>query len=74
MEAVLLFLFGAGIYLLPTWIVLPGHHLRAPVVLVNVLLGWTLVGWVVALVMAFLQPRPQYVAYGPPPRQVSPRR
>jgi Superinfection immunity protein len=40
------------------------------VVVVNFFLGWTFVGWVVALVMA-LKPKPQMQPY-PPPFQAPP--
>ena len=42
---------AAGIYLLPS-VLSSGHRDRALIVTVNVLLGWTLVGWCVALVWA----------------------
>lgn len=42
-----------AIYLLPTTIAtLRGHPNQMSVSVVNVFLGWTLVGWVVALAMA----------------------
>ena len=42
-----------GIYTLPIWVaLLRGSDKTAPVVVVNLFLGWTLVGWVVALAMA----------------------
>jgi hypothetical protein len=45
-----LVLAGLGLYLLPTYISWQRHHHNAgPIFLVNLLLGWTLVGWVVAL-------------------------
>jgi hypothetical protein len=48
-----------GLYLLP---VLIGWARRTPdiavVVMVNLLLGWTLIGWVAALVLALRPPRP----------------
>jgi hypothetical protein len=39
------------LYFLPTIIALLGHRLTAPIVVVNLILGWTLIGWVVALVV-----------------------
>jgi hypothetical protein len=48
------FAFGVGIYFLPTIVALARHAIRWPTVaVVNVLLGWSLIGWAVALVMAF---------------------
>ena len=48
-------LFGIALYLLPTIIVLARRkkNVLGPI-LVNVLLGWTFVGWVVALIWACL--------------------
>jgi hypothetical protein len=40
------------LYFLPTIIALLGHRLTAPIVVVNLILGWTLIGWVVVLVVA----------------------
>jgi hypothetical protein len=40
-------------YLLPTVIAeLRRHHQRGAIAVVNILLGWTVIGWVVALAMA----------------------
>ena len=63
-----------GFYLLP-WAVAAtrGRRNVAAVALVDLLLGWTLVGWVVALVMACGADRPvvlvqhTYAPWGPPP-------
>lgn len=50
---VILFLFVAILYLIPTIVVLSnGHPYATGVVLLNIFLGWTLVGWVAALVWA----------------------
>ena len=49
-----LMLVGLLFYLLPGVIaVLRGHHNAFAILLLNVLLGWTFVGWAVALVWAF---------------------
>ena len=46
-------LFGIALYLLPTIVaVARGKKNILGIVLVNILLGWTLVGWIVALVWA----------------------
>jgi DNA-directed RNA polymerase subunit RPC12/RpoP len=47
------FLFGAFIYFLPSAIAL-GRKRRnaAPIIIVNIFFGWTLLGWVAALVWA----------------------
>ncbi|MFA7249364.1 MAG: superinfection immunity protein [Dehalococcoidia bacterium] len=39
-------------YLLPVIVATRQHRLTVPIALVNVFLGWTLVGWIVALAMA----------------------
>jgi hypothetical protein len=52
--AVMLFLAGALFYLLPT-LTASMRGVKSPGVIygLNILLGWTLVGWIVALVLAF---------------------
>lgn len=42
----------AGFYLLPTYIAHKRQHNTSGVAIVNVLIGWTGIGWVIALVMA----------------------
>lgn len=48
------------VYLAPSYV---AHDRKAPslgtVVVVNVLLGWTVVGWIVALAMAYRDKPPQ---------------
>jgi hypothetical protein len=48
----LLLLTGAAGYFIPTFIAFDRHHRRAAVLAVNLLFGWTLIGWSVALDMA----------------------
>jgi len=44
-------LISALIYFLPTVIALArGHHNGFAIFLTNLLLGWTLIGWVIALI------------------------
>lgn len=46
---------AAVVYLIPSIVAaLRGHRNLLPVMVVNVLLGWTLVGWVVAMVWSLL--------------------
>lgn len=46
---VLAFLFG--LYMLPTLIAFArGHHQRIAILLLNLFLGWTALGWIAALV------------------------
>jgi hypothetical protein len=54
-----LYLFLIIAYWVPTIIAFARHvPAKAQVVIVNFFLGWTLIGWVVALVMAFRQVPP----------------
>jgi len=60
-SAIVLFI-AAVIYLAPAILALQRHAPNtASVAVVNVLLGWTVAGWVVALAMAYRDPR------NPPP-------
>jgi hypothetical protein len=56
-----------GMYFLPT-IIASGRHLpeRSGIALLNTFLGWTFIGWVVALIWAVTAPAP-YVYYVQPP-------
>ena len=51
----LLFVFGIlAIYFLPSIIAVNRNHKnRIPIILVNILLGWSFVAWVLALVWSF---------------------
>lgn len=57
-----------GMYYLPTIIAVVGRRRNAVLVaIVNTLLGWSFVGWVVALVMAVTkEPQPQVVYINQP--------
>ncbi|NIJ49669.1 superinfection immunity protein [Rhizomicrobium electricum] len=47
-----------GVYLLPTWIAFgQKHHSRGAILALNLLLGWTLLGWIGALVWSLTPPR-----------------
>ncbi|MFC1982441.1 superinfection immunity protein [Chloroflexota bacterium] len=51
-------IFGLSIFLLPTIVAIVGHKNRTTAILVlNLLGGWTVIGWVVALVWAFTSDR-----------------
>ena len=56
-SAFLVLLVILGVYFLPTIVACsrPCPY-RAPVIIINILLGLTFIGWVVALIMAFLNP------------------
>lgn len=48
-----------SLYFLPTIIALANNHHNAVAIFVlNLLLGWTLVGWVIALVWVLTKPAP----------------
>lgn len=59
----LLLLIGLCLYFLPT-IVGSARHVRSPgtVFVINLFLGWTFIGWVVALALAFGEARTTHVA------------
>ena len=59
-----------SLYMLPSFVALiRKHHNPGPLIVINALLGWTLVGWVAALAMAFsnpprpVEPAPRYDVY-----------
>ena len=52
-------LIATALYFLPTIVaVVRSHHQVGAIIVIDVLLGWTLIGWVVALAMAFSAVRP----------------
>jgi len=56
-------LFCAGLYFLPAIIAAVRHtHNSGGILLVNLFFGWTLIGWIVALVMA-ASSTPRYCYY-----------
>ncbi len=59
----ILIMFLIGMYLLPTFVALDRNVVNKwSVVIVNVFLGWTLIGWVVALAMSVRtqrEPKPE---------------
>jgi Superinfection immunity protein len=56
---IIFLLVGLFVYFMPT-ILAKGrnHHNASAVFIINLLLGWTLVGWAVALAWAFTTPAP----------------
>lgn len=74
-------LVGVGIYFLPSLIAAARHtHNTAGIFLLNLFLGWTGIGWIIAFVMALCSTpwgacwHPYYVPpgqypYPPPPRR-----
>lgn len=66
----ILLFFGLAFYFLPTIVAVVGKHRQAAAIFVlNLLAGWTFIGWVVAMVWAFIESRPEpvYVVQTPPP-------
>lgn len=61
LQGLLLLLFGLALYFLPTIIASwsPRHHNAGAIFVLNLFLGWTFIGWVVALVWACTHSRPQ---------------
>jgi T4 superinfection immunity protein len=56
-----------ALYFLPS-LIAGGRHLRehTTITLLNLFLGWTFIGWIVALIWAIAAPAP-YVVYVRPP-------
>lgn len=53
MEILLFVLLGVCLYFLPALVAQRnGHKNQGPILVVNLFLGWTLLGWVVALAWA----------------------
>ena len=64
MEAVglILLLLMIGLYFLPTIIAMSGKKRNTPAIaMLNLLLGWTLIGWAIAMVWAFTYEAPDYI-------------
>jgi hypothetical protein len=61
------FMVFLALYFLPSLIASGRHlHERTGIVLLNVFLGWTCIGWVIALIWAIAAPAP-YMVYPRPP-------
>ena len=46
------------LYFLPSFVaMLRGHHNKVAVWLLNLILGWTVIGWIAALIWAATEPR-----------------
>jgi len=51
---------GGFLYLIPTLVAwYRAHHNRPAIILVNLLLGWTVLGWIAALIWAVTNPPPK---------------
>lgn len=59
MTAIFLFIVSTLLYLVPTIIAQKTNHpQRTAITLLNILLGWTFIGWVGSLVWSCLRPKP----------------
>lgn len=59
-DTVIFYLALLGLYLLPTYEASRRKHPRlVPIALIDVLLGWTVVGWIAAYVWALRMPDPE---------------
>lgn len=51
MESFIWLAVAVILYLIPTWWAVPGR--RGSVFIINFFLGWTFIGWIVAMFLAF---------------------
>jgi ABC-type transport system involved in cytochrome c biogenesis permease component len=59
MDAILLVALLGSIYFFPTLMAfLNRHHNTAAIFILNLFFGWTLLGWVAALIWAYVKPAP----------------
>jgi Superinfection immunity protein len=59
---IVLLCFLAGIYFLPTIIAFAREHRnKVPILLVNLFLGWTVLGWLAALIWSVTSQKPQVI-------------
>lgn len=58
--AAVIVIIGLAVYFIPT-IVAYGNNNSTTVFLVNLFFGWTLIGWVIALILAFADSKPVVV-------------
>ena len=62
--AVAMFIVLAVIYFIPTFVVKKSHPNQAGVILLNIFLGWTFLGWVGALIWAISgNDKPRNITY-----------
>ena len=72
---VFVLVIGLLIYFLPAIVAAGREHPSAlAIFFLNLLLGWSLVGWVVALVWGLTQPARPIVVTSPSPERTDPRR
>ena len=68
---VLLCVLGLAVYFLPSFIAWNKRNSGA-IIALNILLGWTFIAWVVALVWSLTADQPTVVLMQPPPQQMLP--
>jgi len=74
-EASMASLFGVAIYFLPSLIAAARHtHNAMGIFLFNLFLGWTGIGWVIALLVAICSSPSYYYCYPYPPGAYLPPR
>ena len=67
-EALLVLLLLLFVYFLPLVIAQARNHdALYPIFGINLILGWTVIGWFIALIWAFTAPHPEAVATPPSP-------
>ena len=60
---VLTVLIGGALYILPTIIASNvKHHNAAAIFILNLLLGWTVLGWIAALIWSLTRPPPSHTS------------
>lgn len=65
--SLLVVLFFIALYFIPTLIaVFNNRSNQTAIMALNFLLGWTFIGWVVALIWSLTDPKPQYIIMQPP--------
>lgn len=59
LEFIILLAFGLPLFLIPTIVAfIRNNHNKAAIAVINIFLGWTGIGWIVALIMAVSDPNP----------------
>ena len=59
-----LVILGFALYVLPAGIaVVINHRQTAPILIINLLLGWTVIGWIAALAWTFTVPQSPAAKY-----------
>ena len=57
MEVLILLVLIGLMYFCPTIIAAArGHHSKGGIIALNILLGWTILGWIIALIWSFTNP------------------